>query len=239
MIRKVQQSSVPLGRFVATSIRIEDRLEVPFVRSLAEFRAWVASDASGQQGRIDYIAGRIELDMSPEDLYCHGTLNTRLVVVLGQIIDAEDLGELFTDRTRVSSPQADLSVEPDVVFVSYEAFETGRVRRVPKAPVAPQRYVELEGAPDLVIEIVSDESVGKDTQRLPMSYYQANIPEFWLFDVRNERLDFQILCPAAAGYESVAPDADGFRYSALFGRSFRLSRREGRAGGWQYTLDQK
>ncbi len=218
---------------------IQDKFEVPFVRSLDEFRAWAASDASGQQGRIDYIAGRLEVDMSPEDLYCHGTLKTRLVVVLGQIIDAEDLGELFTDRTRVSSPEADLSVEPDVVFVSYEALESGRVRRIPKAAGGPERYVELEGSPDLVIEIVSDESVGKDTQRLPVSYYQAKIPEFWLFDVRNERLDFQILCPATAGYERVAPDADGFRYSALFKRCFRLSRRKGRAGGWQYTLQQR
>ncbi len=35
------------------------------------------------------------------------------------------------------------------------------------------RYVELEGAPDLVVEIVSDSSVAKDTQRLPPRYAAA------------------------------------------------------------------
>lgn len=169
--------------------------------------------------------------MSPEDLYCHGILKTRLVIVLGQIIDTGDLGELFTDRTRVSSPEAGLSAEPDVVFVSYDALKSGRVRRVPKATGGSQRYVEFEGAVDLVVEIVSDDSVGKDTRRLPVAYYQAGVPEFWLFDVRNERLDFEIHRRGPALYEPVSPDSEGFRYSEVFGRSFRLSRREGRVGG--------
>ena len=224
---------------MATSILIQDSLEIPFVRSLAEFRVWAASDAYPQQGRIDFLAGRIEVDLSPEDLYCHGTLKTRLVIVLGQIMDAGDLGELFTDKTRVSSPQADLSAEPDVLFVSYDSLEEGRVRRVPKATGEPERYIEFEGAPDLVVEIVSDESVGKDTQRLPVAYYRAAVPEFWLLDVRRGRLDFEIHQRGPAEYEPVAPDTDGFRHSAVFDRSFRLSRRKGRAGGWQYDLEQK
>ncbi len=224
---------------MATSILIQGSLEVPFVQSLVEFRDWAASDIYPQQGRIDFIAGRIEVDMSPEDLYCHGILKTRLVVALGQIIDAGDLGELFTDRTRVSSPQADLSAEPDLVFVSYDTLESGRVRRVPKATGEPRRFVELEGAPDLVIEIVSDESVGKDTQRLPAAYFQAGVPEFWLLDARKDRLGFQIHLPTAAGYEPGIPDADGFQYSAVFDRSFRLTRRPARAGGWRYELHQQ
>lgn len=224
---------------MATSILIQDSLEIPFLRSLADFRVWAASDAFPQQGRIDFLAGRIEVDMAPEDLYCHGTLKTRLVIELGQIIDEGDLGELFSDKTRLSSPQADLSAEPDVLFVSYDALEQGRVRRVPKATGEPERYVELEGAPDLVVEIVSDESVGKDTRRLPVAYYRAGIPEFWLLDVRKGRLEFQIHTRGPTAYEPAAPDPDGFRHSPLFARSFRLSRRKGRAGGWQYGLEQK
>ncbi len=224
---------------MATSILIQDTLEVPFVRSLVEFRDWAASDSYPQQGRIDFIAGRIEVDMSPEDLYCHGILKTRLVIALGQIIDAGELGELFTDRTRVSSPQADLSAEPDLVFVSYDALESERVRRIPKATGERRRFVELEGAPDLVVEIVSDESVGKDTQRLPAAYFQAGVPEFWLLDARKDRLGFQIHQPATAGYEPVVSDGDGFQYSAVFCRSFRLSRRPARAGGWRYELCEK
>jgi hypothetical protein len=46
-------------------------LEVPLVRSLGEFRAWAASASFPTHGRIDYISGDIEVDMSPEDLYTH------------------------------------------------------------------------------------------------------------------------------------------------------------------------
>lgn len=224
---------------MATSILIQGSLEVPFVQSLVEFRAWAASDAYPQQGRIDFIAGRIEVDMSPEDLYCHGILKTRLIIALGQIIDAGNLGELFSDRTRVSSPPADLSAEPDLVFVSYDALESGRVRRIPKASGEPGRFVELEGAPDLVVEIVSDESVGKDTQRLPALYYQAGISEYWVIDARKAQPAFQIHKWTETRYQPVEPEADGFQYSAVFGRSFKLSRREARAGGWQYELHEK
>lgn len=221
---------------MATSILIHDTLEVPFVRSLAEFRDWAASDSYPRQGRIDYIAGRTEVDISPEDLYCHGTLKTRLVIALGQIIDANELGELFTDSTRVSSPRADLSAEPDLVFVSYDALESERVRRIAKVTGEPKRFVEFEDTPDLVVEIVSDESVGKDTQRLPAAYFRAGVPEFWLVDARKDEVRFQIHQRAATGYEAVVPDGDGLQHSAIFERSFKLTRHQARAGGWRYEV---
>ena len=60
--------------------------------------------------------------MSPEDLFCHGTLKTEIIGVLYRRVKQEALGHLFTDSTRVSCPQADLSAEPDIVFVSHEAL---------------------------------------------------------------------------------------------------------------------
>lgn len=43
----------------------------------------------------------------------------------------------------------------------------GRVTFVPKAGGDPGRFVEVEGGPDLVVLIVGDSSVKKDTRRLP------------------------------------------------------------------------
>lgn len=220
---------------MATSILLQNDVEIPFMESLDEFRAWALSDEFPDRFRIDFLHGRIEVDMSPEDLYCHGTLKTRIIAVFANIVDEGDLGELFSDKTRVSSPSADLSSEPDVVFVSYDALEAGRVRRIPKQGGS-GRFVELEGAPDVVVEIVSDSSEAKDTQRLPVAYYDAGVPEFWLFDVRGQRLDFHIHRRGPNGFERVPVEPDGFRHSGVFKRWFRLSRRPGRAGGWQYEL---
>ncbi len=60
---------------MAATVVFEERVEIPLtLRSLAEFRQWALSPEFPERGRIDYLAGRIEGDMSPEDICCHGTL---------------------------------------------------------------------------------------------------------------------------------------------------------------------
>jgi Uma2 family endonuclease len=145
-------------------------------------------------------------------------------------------GELFSDRTRVSAPEAELSAEPDVVFVSEQSFETGRVREVPKASGEPDRYIELEGGPDLVVEIVSDSSVGKDTERLPPAYWRAGVLEYWLIDARGEDLVFQIHVRDRAQFAPVGSDAEGFQPSQVLDRRFQLTRRRNRRGRWRFEL---
>ena len=52
-------------------------------RDLEGFRRWARSDRFPERGRIDYLAGDLEVDMSPEDLYTHGTVKTEIATVLG------------------------------------------------------------------------------------------------------------------------------------------------------------
>lgn len=224
---------------MATVVAIEEGVEIPLgLGSLAEFRRWALSDAFPDRGRIDYIAGRIEVDISPEDFFCHGTLKTEIVRVLSRLIKRGRLGHLLIDRTRISSPEADLSAEPDIVFISHEALRSGRARLIPKSGGEPGRYVEVEGAPDLVVEIVSDPSVVKDTRRLPEAYFRAGIPEFWLVDARRQ-LSFQIFTPGTAGYEPVATDAEGFQHSTATGWRFRLDGVRDEQGHWSFDLRQR
>ena len=177
---------------MASSVILENQVEIPYCRSLAEFRAWALSDDFPEQGRIDYLGGRIEVDMSPENVFFHGSVKTELVVEVGNIVKSAGAGYLFSDRTRVSCPKADLSAEPDVVYLSDDALDHGRVRLMQSRTGEPDSYVELEGAPDLVVEIVGDRSVVKDTQRLPLSYWRAGITEYWLVDARGESIFFQV-----------------------------------------------
>jgi Uma2 family endonuclease len=224
---------------MASSVIFEERVEIPYFRSLAEFRAWTLSDDFPECGRIDYIGGRIEVDMSPENVFFHGSVKTEVVWALGNILKSTRGGYLFTDCTRVSSPDADLSAEPDVVYLSDETIDSDRVRLVPSAGGEADSYVELEGAPDLVVEIVSDSSVTKDTRRLPAAYWRAGIAEYWLIDVRGERLFFRIHARGAEGYEPVQVDADGFHHSAVFDRRFRLDRRRNARGRWVFDLQSR
>jgi len=52
------------------TVLLEDReqIEIPTIHNLAEFRRWALSEDFPERGRIDYIAGKIEVDMSPEDM---------------------------------------------------------------------------------------------------------------------------------------------------------------------------
>ena len=119
-------------------------------------------------------------------------------------------------------------VEPDVVVVLWESLNAGRVRNVPSTPPRPGRYVELEGAPDLVVEVVSNSSVGKDRKRLPALYARAGVPELWLVDARGDTPAFEIRSLKAGGYQQVAADGpppDGWTSSPVLGCRFRLQRR--------------
>lgn len=225
---------------MATTLRIEDQVEIPMdLKGLADFRCWAVSDSFPERGRIDYLGGSIEVDMSPEDLHTHGKLKTEVSGVLWERNKRDDLGELYSDRTRVSCPNADLSVEPDLVLVTNESLDTGRVRLVPRAGGGQDRFIELEGPPDLIVEIVSDTSVGKDTKRLPGRYFAAGVREFWLIDARRATLLFRIHQPGGAGYEPAPVSSDGFQCSSVLNRWYRLSRTRNRHGRIAFELQER
>jgi Uma2 family endonuclease len=108
------------------------------------------------------------------------------------------------------------------------------VRLVPRAGQT-ERYREIEGTPDWVLEVLSDSSVEKDTEKLRGAYHRAGIPEYWLVDARGEEVVFQILHWRKTGY-AAARVRDGWQHSRVFGRSFRLERQRDDLGLWEYTL---
>ncbi len=63
---------------MSCAVLFEEQLRIPPINSLADFRQWLRADDFPERGRIDYIAGQIEVDMSPEDLYTHGSLKTEI-----------------------------------------------------------------------------------------------------------------------------------------------------------------
>jgi Uma2 family endonuclease len=203
----------------------------------AGFRAWATSEDFPDSLRASFINHEIVIDMSPEELETHNKVKTRVVTTLDVLIEMLDLGELFSDRTLVSNKAAGLSTEPVATFVTWDSFESGRVRLVSRKD-RPGQFMELEGIPDWVLEIVSRWTWQKDTQWLREAYYRAGVPEFWLIDAQYDEISFQILRWRRDRYVAVAP-RDGWTKSSVFGRSFRLQRRKNRMGRWTYTLEVK
>jgi Uma2 family endonuclease len=206
----------------------------PDAHTLAGFRAWSRSADFPEGARIAFIGGELFVDMSGDELETHNKIKSELTRVIGNLNVETQLGILYSDGAQVSNPAANLSVIPDAAFVSWASLETGRVRMVPREG-APGQFIELEGRPDLVIEVVSDSSVTKDTDLLRQAYHRSGIPEYWLIDARGESVDFQVLLHRRPGY-ALAPLRNGWRRSGLFGFRVRLERTPGRMGLWEYRL---
>lgn len=133
---------------------IDDWLQVPFdAFTFDGFRAWAHSDGFPTTIKATYADGSIEIDMSPEEQESHGKLKVEIVVELGRYIRAQRIGDLLVERTMLTCAKADLSTEPDILFCSWQSYRTGRV--VPREwKEHSGRYVEIAGAPDLVIELI-------------------------------------------------------------------------------------
>jgi len=204
------------------------------------FWRWVDSDTFPGSGRIDFLGGEIEADMSPEDLFTHGALKVEIVRTLGNLAIDTGLWAVQSDRCRFRSPFARITAEPDVIAVFREAVESGRVRLVPSLRRRGQNSIlAFEGAVDLIVEIVSNSSVGKDLKRLPPFYARAGVRELWLLDARKADLRFDILTLQDGAYVPVAPGEDGWRRSPRLDCSFRLQRFHQPPFPWSYRLEHR
>lgn len=197
-------------------------LEIPSgLRDLPSFREWVHSPEFPETGRFDWLEGRVEVEVAPEDLDTHGTPKSTIATRLGQLIQEPERGHVFIDRARLTCPAAALSVEPDVVVLLEESLASGRAHLVPRAGET-DRFIEIEGAVDLIVECVSDGSARKDLVRLRELYHRARIPEYWIVDARQDPIRFEVLLNVQEGYVEAEKSADGFRRSPLLAADVRF-----------------
>lgn len=211
-----------------------DRAQLPVtIFNHAGFRAWARSGEVPEGLRIAFIDGDVLIEMSPEAIETHNKAKRKITEVLGRIVDDDDLGEAYADGVLLTNEAARLSTEPDFAFVSWASFDSGRVRLVEKTH-RNDDFIEIEGTPDLVVEVVSDSSVRKDTRLLHAAYLRAGVPEYWLVDAR-AGLSFVILELRDGAYQAAAADGEP-QHSRVLGRTFVLTRERNRAGRWRYAL---
>ncbi len=123
--------------------------------------------------------------------------------------------------------------------VLWESLRQGRIREVAAGKAKEGRFIELEGAPDLIVEVLSDSSARKDRERLPRLYAAAGVPELWLADCRGAEVAFEIHTLSAGAYERQPRDAEGWSYSPLLARRVRLVRRLNELSRWVYDLENR
>jgi Uma2 family endonuclease len=162
-------------------------------------------------------------------------VKTKIAVRLSILVEENKLGLFLADGVRLTNLEAGFSVKPDGTYVSQLGLETKQVHVVEGMQ---EGYLELDGSPDMVLELVCDSSVRKDKDFLRQRYWDAGIHEYWLVDARGEALKFDILRHGSSGY-SPTRKQQGWVRSVVFGRSFHFSRQTTALGHPDFILEIK
>jgi Uma2 family endonuclease len=206
------------------------------VVDLESFCRWASSEGFPERGRVSFVRGAIWVDLSMEQLYTHNAVKSAFVFAMLALLQSRPLGRYFADGIFLSNATADLGTVPDGVFVTFETLRTGRVQRVEGAETG---YVRLDGTPDMVLEVVSDNSVQKDTVLLRQIYWLAGIPEYWLVNARGSAVHFDILKHGTKGYTATRRQAGGWLKSSVFGQAFQLTQQADPLGDPLYTVSMR
>ncbi|HEX5270490.1 MAG TPA: Uma2 family endonuclease [Gemmataceae bacterium] len=203
-----------------------------WVRDLESFRRWSDTDHFPQERPVWWLKGKVWIDMSREQIFTHNLPKTRITIVVGYLVQTLNLGLFLSDGLLLSNFAAGISGNPDATFVSNETLRSDRVRLIEGSRGG---YAEIQGAPDMVLEVVSRSSVEKDYDWLRKAYWEADIREYWLVDAREEPVKFEVFRHAPRGYAATRK-SDGWVKSAVFGKSFKLTRGANDLGHPEFTL---
>lgn len=217
--------------------RDEEAFEIPSgIDELDGFRNWAFSARFPQRGRISFLDGIVEIDMSPEEVNSHGTLKEAITTAISNFARDRDLGRVFPDGTFLVNERANIANEPDVMFCTWETMLSKRVEIRESRP-GNHRLMELRGSPDVVVEIVSQSSIRKDKKILREKYFKAGVREYWLVDARSDEIHFELLVRGAGRFRATRPGRDGSHLSSVFHRRVRITRELDRVGLWQYDIE--
>jgi Uma2 family endonuclease len=212
---------------------LQGQLVIPaWVDDLDSFCAWRHSDESPQKGEIAFLDSGIWVDLTMEEFLTHNQVKAAFDFGIMSVVQPASLGRYIPDRMLLKNADANLSVEPDGLFFSWETMRSGRLQLKDRIG---QGFMELDGTSDMTLEIVSKTSVPKDNVLLRELYWKAGVTEHWLVDVRDGKLSFEILHWTPTGFLST-PWQDGWVSSKVFSKKFQLKQQTDPLGHPQFFL---
>lgn len=140
--------------------------------SYNEFLAWY------DENHAEWVNGKIELSESPTIDHQH--IRGLLATLLSIWAEQHDAGTVLFAPFQMYLEKQNCGREPDVLFVA-------------KANQKRFTTYYLDGAADLVIEIISPESIGRDRGEKFVEYEAAGVREYWLIDPQRTQAEFYTL----------------------------------------------
>lgn len=164
--------------------------------SYEEYLAWADEDV-----HAEWVHGEVIVQMPPK--LRHQLVVGFLLSLLKVFAQLSQLGAVLCAPFEMRATSDGPAREPDLLFVAREHM----------ARLTEER---LSGPADLVIEVISDDSVRRDRADKFYEYQSAGVQEYWIIDPRPgyERVDFYILDDTGR-YRPIAVDTDGRYHSTV------------------------
>jgi Uma2 family endonuclease len=160
--------------------------------SYEDFLAWCDEDTWAE-----WVDGDVIM-VSPASKQ-HQRISRFLVSLLDHYMQLKNLGEVMPAPFQMKLGPDLPGREPDLFYVA--SIHLDRLK---------DTY--LDGPADMVVEIVSKESINRDRGEKFAEYETAGVPEYWLIDPIHEQADFYQL-GADNRYHLVLPDDEGIYHS--------------------------
>ncbi|CAN5343337.1 Uma2 family endonuclease [soil metagenome] len=183
---------------------IQSQTNTALARGSVTFEEYL--EQSSDTRICEWIDG--EIITMPGASFEHQTLEKFLLTIMNLYVESKDLGLVISSPFAMKLEAQRRGREPDILFVSKE-----------REHLFKKNY--LDGAADLVIEIISPESVGRDRGEKFVEYEAAGIREYWLIDPERKQTEFYRLSEDGF-YRLIAADENIFYSEVLDGFFLRV-----------------
>ncbi|MDW8289682.1 MAG: Uma2 family endonuclease [Armatimonadota bacterium] len=160
----------------------------------------------GEDTRAEWVEGEVVLTMPPGNR--HQDIGSFLGTLLRFFLDLTGLGEVRPAPFEVYLPKRPASREPDLVVVLQEN----------QPNLSEDRFT---GAPDLLVEVVSEDSVRRDRVEKFLDYEREGVREYWLVESRPAHHDVEAFALEGETYVPIEVDGEGWLQSRVL-PGFRL-----------------
>lgn len=135
--------------------------------------------------RYELLEGELVMVPSPKEY--HQRISGRLEFLLRAFVQEHDLGAVYDAPFDVVLSEETV-VQPDIIFIAKERLEIITEDNV-------------RGAPDLVIEILSEATAERDRIAKKLLYAKYGVKEYWLVDPQTKSIE--VLQLGERGFETV------------------------------------
>ncbi len=135
--------------------------------------------------RYEIIDGEVHMVPSPGPY--HQDISWRLELTISTFVEKNGLGKIYHAPLDVVFSETDV-VQPDIMFISKERLNIITEKNV-------------QGAPDLIVEIISPTSEYRDRVIKRKLYSKYEVKEYWLVDL--EKKEIEVMGLGESGLETV------------------------------------